>query len=302
VNGAGGIDLGGTKIEAQRFGSDWTLLDKRRVATPVDYEGLLFALADQVAWLRTGTSDLPVGIAAAGMLNPSNGHWIAANLPSNDRPFAADFARHVSPDVTWLNDCRAFVLAEAQFGAGAQAGVTLGLLIGTGIGGAITVEGRLVNQGAGQSGEFGHMAMSADLAQRYSLPVLKCGCGRMGCYETYASGPGMTRLALQMLNQDLTARDIIARKSEPAIAKVWDVWCEINASMIYGLQTVVDPAAIVLGGGLSNVPELIPALERHLSRFNWPGFSLPRIETAQHGETAAALGAAYAAWSTVQHV
>ncbi len=295
---AGGIDLGGTKIEAQRFAGDWALQDKRRIDTPADYEGLLAAMADQIGWLRAAHPALPVGVAAAGLVNPADGRSIAANLSSQGRPFAADLAQRVGAGIVWLNDCRAFSLAEAVFGAGSDHGTMLGLLLGTGIGGAVTIDGRLINDGAGQSGEFGHMALPAALVARHKLPILRCGCGRDGCFETLGSGPGMERLAAHLLGRPVSARDIAAaRQSDPRLGAVWDVWAEIVAALLHELSQVVDPSTVVLGGGLSQMPGLIPAIKAELARLSWPGFPLPAVRLAARGETAAALGAGYAAYS-----
>ncbi len=293
---AGGIDLGGTKIEAQKFDGNWTVTDRCRNDTPASYPALVEAVAVQVSWLRQENPDLPVGIAAAGLANPRTGNWIAANLSANGMPFVKDVAERTGAELTWLNDCRAFTQAEAKFVAGKPEGTMVGLVLGTGIAGGIAFDGELINQGEGQSGEFGHMPIPGTILSRHNLPVLECGCGRKGCYETYGSGPGMERLSRQLTGGDFSTRDIVERREDPRIAHVWEVWCEINAALILTLVTVVDPRTIVLGGGLSQIPDLIESLESALLEVTWDAFPLPTIRLGTHGETAAALGAAYAAW------
>ena len=130
---AGGIDLGGTKIEVQKFDADWNVAERRRIETPSTYIKLVAAVTDQVSWLRRYHPHLPVGIAAAGLKNPSSSTWISANLSANGMPFAQDVAKATGGRQTWLNDCRAFTQAEAIFGAGKAKGTVVGLVLGTGI-------------------------------------------------------------------------------------------------------------------------------------------------------------------------
>lgn len=293
---AGGIDLGGTKIEAQRYGADWTLLDKRRTDTPKSYDALLQAMADQIAWLQDGEASLPVGVAAAGLVSPQTRHSIAANLPSNGRPFMDDLATQTGCKITWLNDCRAFSLAEAVFGAGSQTGTMAGVVLGTGIGGALCVDGVLMNAGAGVSGEFGHLPLAAHLVEAHDLPLVRCGCGRVGCFETLGAGPGLERLAEHLTGRPVSARDVArGRVDDPALARVWEIWCEIIAAMMSVIVDVADPKEFVLGGGLSLMDGVAPALEAALGRVMWAGFDTPAVRLGSCGETAAALGAAYAA-------
>ena len=143
----GGIDLGGTKIEAQKFDADWNVSDKRRIETPTTYLELVAAVVDQIYWLQKENPNLPVGIAAAGLSNPNSGTWISANLPANGMPFVQDVAKAAGGRYTWLNDCRAFTQAEAVFGAGQSKGTIVGLVLGTGIAGGVSIDGALINKG-----------------------------------------------------------------------------------------------------------------------------------------------------------
>ena len=293
----GGIDLGGTKIEAQKFDADWNVADKRRIDTPTNYHELIAAMADQIRWLQEDNPNLPVGIAAAGLANPTSGTWNSANLPANGMPFVQDVAKATGGRQTWLNDCRAFTQAEVVFGAGQSKGTIVGLVLGTGIAGGVSIDGALINHGDGQSGEFGHMPISGAIIAAHSLPIIKCGCGRFGCYETYGSGPGMERLAKNLLGRDLTSREIALSRANPEISHIWEIWCEINAALILTIVTMIDPRLIILGGGLSKILGIIEDLESALERSAWREFTLPSIRLGARGETAAALGAAYAAYN-----
>ena len=292
----GGIDLGGTKIEAQKFDADWNIADRRRIETPKTYLELVGAMADQICWLQKDNPNLPVGIAAAGLSNPSSCTWICANLPANGMPFVQDVANAAGVRHIWLNDCRAFTQAEAIFGAGQSKGTIVGLVLGTGIAGGVSIDGTLINNSDGQSGEFGHMPISGATIVAHNLPILKCGCGRFGCYETYGSGPGMERLAKHILGRDLTTRDIAFGRANPEISRVWEIWCEINAALILTIVTTIDPKVIILGGGLSQISGIIEEIDSALERVAWRELPRPSIRLGTRGETAAALGAAYTAY------
>ncbi len=281
----------------QKFDADWKVADKRRIETPSTYIELVAAVTDQVSWLRRYHPHLPVGIAAAGLQNPSSGTWIAANLSANGMPFAQDVAKATGGQQTWLNDCRAFTQAEVIFGAGKSKGTVVGLVIGTGIGGGVSRDGVLINNGDGQLGEFGHMPIAGTIIAAHNLPILKCGCGRFGCYETYGSGPGLERLAKELLGRNLTSHEIISNRTHQEISRIWEIWCDVNAALILTIVTTIDPRTIVLGGGMSKILGLIEELESALMRVAWKELPLPSIRPGSRGETAAALGAAYAAYN-----
>jgi N-acetylglucosamine kinase len=294
---AAGIDLGGTKIEAQLFAPDWTMTARRRIDTPKDYNGLVDAMADQIAWIDATSGAAPaIGIAAAGLVNPSSGHAYTANLPATGHPFPADLSRVAGRPVTYINDCRALTLSEAVFGAAKGQSPVVGLILGTGIGGGVAVEGRLVPGPAQVGGEFGHTYAPAHLVIQFGLPVVRCGCGRMGCIETLIAGPGMTRIAEAISGHPMTPQAIIAAKGDDRIAaQIYDIWCALVAELLMTLSFTIDPAVIVLGGGLSNIPGLSGDLSAAQSRVQLPGFAIPKILLAEAGDASGARGAAYAA-------
>jgi len=300
---SGGIDLGGTKIEAQVFGPDWTVRDRRRIDTPRDYPALVAAMARQVAWIegRAGGA-VPVGVAAAGLVNPATGHAFTANLPATGHPFPADIAAAAGRAVTYVNDCRALTLSEAIFGAARGLSPVAGLILGTGIGGGLAVQGRLIPGLAMVGGEFGHIPAPAHLVVAHGLPVVRCGCGRMGCMETLIAGPGLTRLAQALTGRALTPPQVaLQRATDPAIARVWQVWCDLVAELLISLVFTADPAAIVLGGGLSQIDGVADDLTAALRAAQLPGFAIPRILIAQGGDASGARGAAYAAVHEAGH-
>jgi N-acetylglucosamine kinase len=251
-----------------------------------------------IGWIseRAGRADIPIGISAAGLVNPDSGLAYTANLCATGHPFPADIERASGRNVTYVNDCRALTLSEAIFGAGRGASPVAGLILGTGVGGGASVGGRLIAGKARVGGEFGHMPAPAHLVVRHGLAVVTCGCGRQGCLETYIAGPGLTRMALAMTGRSLTPPEIAAKRSDdPDIARVWAVWCEFVAELLMTLTFTFDPEVVVLGGGLSKIEGLADDLSRALKAAQLPGFSIPRIVPAEAGDASGARGAAYAA-------
>lgn len=297
---AAGIDLGGTKIEAQVFDANWQLVARHRVDTPKTYPELVAAMADQVAWVdATAQTALPIGIAAAGLVNPATGLALTANLAAMGKPFPADINAAAGRAIAYVNDCRALTLSEAVFGAAKGQSPAIGLIIGTGIGGGVAVNGRLMEGPAHLGGEFGHFAIAADPILRHGLPVLRCGCGRMGCTETLIAGPGLSRIVQHLTGRDMTPPQItVARQTEPDIAKCWQIWCELVTELLMTLTLTIDPACIVLGGGLSQAPGLVDDLTRALGLAQLRGFAIPALRLAQGGDASGARGAAYMAQQT----
>ena len=296
---AAGIDLGGTKIEAQIFGADWQSTDRRRIETPQDYIGLVAAMADQIAWIdATSHSILPVGVAAAGLVNPTTGLAYTANLPATGHPFPSDIARAAGRPVTYINDCRAQALSEAVFGAAKGHKTALALNLGTGIAGGIVIDGQLLPGPTGLGGEFGHFALPAHVVAAHNLPLIRCGCGRMACTETLIAGPGLSRIFHHLTGSNASPEQIAQiRATDPQAAKAWQMWCDLTAELINTLCLTVDPDCVVLAGGLSRAPGLVADLSAALQRAQLPGYGLPLIRLAEGGDTTGARGAAYAAFA-----
>jgi len=297
-----GIDIGGTKIEVQVFDDNWGEIARHRLATPKDYPAIVAAVVDQIDWAtREAGSISAVGIGAAGLVNPETGHAFTANLAASGHPFPSDIARQAGRAVTYVNDCRALALSEAVFGAGQGKRVVMALIIGTGVGGGIAVDQQLLPGPTATGGEFGHTAAPAHIVAEYRLPVYQCGCGRMGCIETYIAGPGLERLAKFVTGEDVTTKQIAARR-ETDMAQVWSIWCAFTAEMIHSLTLTVDPDVIVLGGGLSAIAGVVEDLGKVASQTQIAGFGAAPIVLAQGGDASGARGAAYAAWREAENV
>jgi N-acetylglucosamine kinase len=299
---AAGIDLGGTKIEAQVFDSGWNRVDSRRVATPQTYADLVAAMVDQIGWIDgLGLPGLPIGVAAAGLINPVTGLALTANLPATGHPFPADIASTAGRPITYVNDCRAQALSEAMFGAARGFNSALALNLGTGLAGGIVVNGKLLPGPTGLGGEFGHFALPAQVVAAHGLPILRCGCGRMGCTETLIAGPGLARIYKHLSGRECSPEEITTSRDSDAVAeKTWQIWCELTAELIHTLCYVADPECIVLAGGLSRAPNLIPDLSAALQRAQLPGYGVPVLRLAEGGDTTGARGAAFAAYSATK--
>ncbi|WP_289041559.1 ROK family protein [uncultured Aliiroseovarius sp.] len=293
---AAGIDLGGTKIEVQVFDADWRVIGRNRVPTPANYDALIAALAGQVQWADDMAGGVvPVGIGAAGLLNPATGRVLSANLAASGQPLPRDIAAAVGREITFLNDARAMALSEAVFGVGRGLGRVASVILGTGIGGGVVLDGVLLHGPTLTGGEFGHIAAPAHLVARHGLPILPCGCGRAGCIESFIAGPGLARLAHALTGEALDPRDISARRRGD-MAPVWALWCDLTAELLHMLTLTLDPDLIVLGGGLSRIGGVIDDLSAASARAQFGDFRSTPLASAEGGDSSGARGAAYAAW------
>ena len=291
---AGGIDIGGTKIEAQVFGPDWQLVTRNRWPTPPDYDQIITAMAEVVHWCEgQGGKGLPVGISAAGLINPATGLALTSNLPATGKPFPADIAAAADRPVAWINDCRALALSEATLGAAMGADPAVALILGTGVAGGVVSKDALLASPAQVGGEFGHFSLAAAPVIIHGLPLIECGCGRTGCAETYLSAPGLARIVTHLTGQSHSPEAIVAgRATIPAFARAWEIWLDLATEFLVTLCFTLDPQVIVLGGGLSRAPGLTDDLTARLSKATLAGFPIPAIRLAQGGDASGARGAA----------
>ena len=299
---AAGIDLGGTKIEAQVFAPDWSLAARQRWPTPRAYPDLVTAMAKAIRWCETHAADLPIGISAAGLVNPATGLALTSNLPATGKPFPADIAAAANRKIAWINDCRALTLSEAALGAAKGADPAVGLILGTGVAGGVVTGGKLLPSPAATGGEFGHFPLAAAPIVAHGLPILTCGCGRQGCTETYLSAPGLARIAAHLTGQTHSPEAIVeGRATTLAFAKAWDIWLDLATEFLITLSFTLDPQVIVIGGGLSRTPGLTEDLTRRLTEATLKGFPIPAIRLAEGGDASGARGAALHAHREAAH-
>ncbi len=282
-----GIDLGGTKIEGVSMAPDGTVTRRQRVATPValGYRGILGAIETLVGELEQG-ADQPgtVGIGTPGSLSPRTGLLRNSNTTClNGRPIAGDLESLLGRPVRIENDANCFALSEAADGAAAGARVVFGIIMGTGVGGGIVVDGRLIRGRHLVAGEWGHNALDD------RGPA--CYCGRFGCVETLLSGPG---LAANYGYPADHAQDLLAaarrgnRDARDAVDRFIDNFGRAVAQVV----NILDPDVIVLGGGLSNAPELHTEGPAAVARHVFSDLFDTPILRNRHGDSSGVLGAA----------
>jgi fructokinase len=297
-----GIDLGGTKIEGLALADDGRELERRRIAAPRgNYDDTIRAIGDLVAGIERacpaeadGGPAAKVGIAIPGAISPATGLIKNANSTwLNGKPLADDLSRALHRPVRLANDANCFALSEASDGAAAGAAVVFGVIIGTGTGGALVVDGRIVAGANAIAGEWGHNPLpSPDDDERPGPP---CYCGRSGCIETFLSGPGLARDYIAHGGDDLSAAEIAARaeRGEARAAAALDRYERRFARAIASIINVVDPDVIVLGGGLSNITRLYERVPQLWGAHVFSDRVDTRLVRARHGDSSGVRGAAW---------
>lgn len=289
-----GLDIGGSKIELAIFDPQLKVQQRWRVATPTqDLEAFIAAVFAQIAHADTLCGQqAAVGIALPGVIR-QDGTVLSSNVPClTDQPVAALLSERLARTVVIGNDCRCFALSEAVAGAGQGYQKVLGYILGTGAGGGFCLDGQLLPGRI--AGEYGHLALSALVAQRHQLPLLGCGCGLVGCVEPYISGTGLGRLYQQYSAKEATSMDwVLAYRQQDAQAQqTFLVYLDILGAHLAGLCLTLEPDCIVLGGGLSQIPELVSALPQAIKTHLFAGVAVPLIVSAEGGDASGVRGAA----------
>ncbi|HYQ72613.1 MAG TPA: ROK family protein [Gammaproteobacteria bacterium] len=291
-----GIDLGGTKIEALILDDTGAELARERIPTPSgDYPATLQALADLVTRLevRVGCR-CRVGIGMPGAFSRESGRVKNANsVCLNGQPLRLDLERLLQRPLRFANDADCFTLSEATDGAASQAAVVFGVILGTGTGGGICVNGKLLAGPNTISGEWGHNPLPWPQAEE--LPGRPCYCGKRGCIETWVSGPGLAQDYRECRMQDLAAEEIFhaAESGEVMAQAAVDRFLDRLARALASVINILDPDCIVLGGGLSNYSGLYEAVPSCWGRYVFSD----RVETilvpAKYGDSSGVRGAAW---------
>lgn len=288
-----GIDLGGTKIEIVALANDGAVLQRRRVPTPRgDYPGTLAAISGLVQQLERDLGQrgsLGVGIPGAesrvtGLIKNANSTWLIGQA------LRRDLQALLQREVRLANDANCFALSEATDGAAAGAGVVFGVILGTGVGGGIVAHGKVLAGANAIAGEWGHNRLPGDETQ---WPP--CYCGRKGCVETFLSGPGMRRDHAQSSGEDMDSAEIAAR------AAAGDAACDATlqryearlARALAEVINILDPDAIVLGGGLSNLDRLYANVPKLWAEQVFSDQVATRFLKSRHGDASGVRGAAW---------
>lgn len=290
-----GIDLGGTKIELVVLDADGCERWRRRVPTPQgDYAGTLRAIAALVEEAeRTTGAGARVGIGIPGSPSPRDGRIRNANSTClNGQPLQQDLEAVLRRPLRLANDANCLAMSEAADGAGAGARTVFAAILGTGVGGGIVIDGKLLTGANAVAGEWGHNPLP--LASAGDLPLPACYCGRAGCIETYLSGPGLAADHLRHGGERLDAATIARRAAggERACQASLGRYEARLARALAGVINLLDPEVIVLGGGLSQIGRLYENVPRRWTAHVFSDTVSTRLLPARHGDASGVRGAA----------
>jgi fructokinase len=291
-----GVDLGGTKIEAAAIDRDGGLHARRRVPTPVgDYAGTIAAMAALVHGIETELGGgMTVGIGIPGTLVARTGLVKNANSTCLiGRPLGGDLEAALGRPVRLANDANCFALSEASDGAAAGCSNVFGVILGTGVGGGVVIDGQIVVGANAIAGEWGHNPLPWPVTDE--LPGPLCYCGRSGCIETFLSGPGLAADHRRHSEDDITGEQIVARADagDAACRSTLDRYAGRLARALAHVINIFDPDAIVLGGGLSAIGTLYDSVPRRWGEFVFSGDVVTRLLPPRHGDSSGVRGAAW---------
>lgn len=294
-----GLDVGGTKIEGVALASDGSIPVRLRVPTPRhDYSATVETISSLVEEIeRRMGSHATVGIGMPGTISPATGVVKNANsVWLNGRPLREDLCVRLGREVRLSNDANCFALSEASDGAAAGAACVFGVIIGTGTGGGVVVNGQVLTGPNAVAGEWGHNPLPWPTDEERQVPV--CYCGQRGCIETFLSGPGLARDHAEHTGENLDAVTIAERAlGGDAAAEATLVRYEHRmARALATIINVLDPDAIVLGGGMSKLTRLYENVPRLWGRHVFSDHVTTRLLPPMHGDSSGVRGAAWL-WS-----
>jgi fructokinase len=288
-----GIDLGGTKTEVLVLDSAGTEILRRRTPTPTGYGAALAAITNLV---RDAESEIgataTVGIGIPGSISPATGLVKNANSNAlNGHPFDQDLGALLRREIRVANDANCFALSEATDGSAAGAGIVFGLILGTGCGAGIVINGKILEGRHRVAGEFGHTPLP--WPEPEEMPLRKCWCGHDGCLETYLAGPALAAEYFGPGARDASSIPGRAANGDEAAAAALGTHAGRLARALASLTNLLDPDAIVLGGGLSNLPHLYKLLPGLMRPYIFSDVASPNILQAKHGDSSGVRGAAW---------
>ncbi len=291
-----GIDLGGSKIEGLVLDAGGNEQARKRVATPQgDYRATLQAIATLVDDLEAQAGTVcSVGIGMPGSLSRATGEVKNSNsVCLNGQPMHADLAALMQRELRFANDADCFALSEATDGAAAGARSVFGVIVGTGTGGGIVYDGRLLQGPNGIAGEWGHNPLP--WPRDDERPGPDCYCGKRGCIETWLSGPGLARGHAHCTGESIDAATVASRLTDGDATAMATMqrYADRMARALAGVINVIDPDVIVLGGGISNIDWLYDAVPRCWDDYVFSDRVDTRLVQAMHGDSSGVRGAAW---------
>ncbi|CAN7235556.1 ROK family protein [Devosia sp. LjRoot16] len=292
------FDIGGSGIKAALAKNPAELTPLGRVPTPLDDFGAFVAAIRDVADSAGAPVGTPIAISITGVVDPATDIITCANIPCIDgRTLSTDLATELGRPVFVANDADCFALAEAIEGAGRGHRIVFGAILGTGVGGGIVIDGRVVNGAGGFAGEWGHGPVAATSAGNppIGIPRIACGCGQVGCVDTIGAARGMERLHKHLHDIDLPSTAIVEawRAGDAKAARTIEVQIDLLAGPLALVVNVIGASIVPVGGGLGKVPEFIALLDtavrqRILRRLSEP-LVVPSRLTLEPGLVGAAI-------------
>lgn len=290
-----GVDLGGTKIEvAVLDDSGGTAFRHRRPTPQGDYRATVAAVAALVGLAESETGSRGnVGIGIPGTISPATSRVKNANSTwLNGQPLDKDLEEALQRPVQIANDANCFALSEALDGAAAGLRSVFGVILGTGVGGGLVLDGQLLTGANAIAGEWGHNPLPWPGAAEFPGP--ECWCGKRGCIESWLSGPALSRQHRERTGTALDASEVgkLATDGDASAAQSMNRYEERLARALAHVVNLLDPEAIVLGGGLSNMPRLYENLPELWGEWIFSDRVATRILPPRHGDSSGVRGAA----------
>ncbi|MEH6402742.1 MAG: ROK family protein [Sneathiella sp.] len=291
-----GIDLGGTKTEIIALSADGKEVFRKRNSTPRgDYQNICKNIEFLVneAEMDLGEQG-SIGIGIPGAISPKTGLVKNANTTELiGHPFQKDLAKLLNRPVKTANDANCFALSEAIDGAAQGANVTFGIILGTGVGGGIVVNGQVLGGANAIAGEWGHTPLP--WANQNERPGLDCYCGKKGCIETFLSGPGISRSHNAVGANGPAALEIasLAEQGDQAALRTIASFERRLAKALASIINIIDPDVIVCGGGLSNLPGIYENVPKLWQEYAFSDGIETSLVKAKHGDSSGVRGAAW---------
>tara|TARA_R110000868_G_scaffold335406_1_gene596213 strand:+ start:51039 stop:51959 length:921 start_codon:yes stop_codon:yes gene_type:complete len=274
------FDIGGSKIEFGAFGAAGDIQSHIKVPTPADDRDAFVAVIAGVigdADAEFGAAS-DIGISFAGGLDPQTGAVISANIPAiKGWPFAPELSKILNRRVRVANDADCFALAEARSGAAQDARTVFAIILGTGVGGGIVVDGQFIGGRSGIRGEWGHGNDVSGALIRHGLAAVRCGCGRTGCLDAWGGARGLERIYAQISGQGRPSYDITDgwQNGDAIATHAVEIFVDLIAGELALMVNVLDPDCVPVGGGLASEGRLITMIDdqvrdRVLGRYDAP--------------------------------
>ncbi len=292
-----GIDLGGSKTEAVALDDDGEVVFRRREPTPGgDYAATLSTVAGLVAGAEraVGVAD-SVGIGTPGTTSLVDGSMKNCNSTwLNGRPLQRDLEQALGRPVRIANDANCFALSEAVDGAAAGRNIVFGVILGTGVGGGVSVGGRLLQGASSIGSEWGHNLLPG-IGVVFENQERPCYCGNSNCIETYLSGPGLTQSYMHGGGEEVAAREVAARaqRGEPVARETLALYQRQLAYALSQVINILDADVVVVGGGLSNIASLYTSVPELWRAWVFSDTVNTELVPARYGDSSGVRGAAW---------